>query len=56
MNAGITAGALAAIVAVLVSLPLKSPDDSLLNSASVGHRLPSRRPARGAYVANAYQH
>ena len=35
MNAGITAGALAAIVAVLVSLPLKSPDDSLLNSASV---------------------
>ena len=35
MHAGITAGALAAIVAVLVSLPLKSPDDSLLNSASV---------------------
>ena len=53
MNAGITAGALAAIVAVLASLPLKSPDDSLLNSASVGHRLPSRRPDLGAHVANA---
>ena len=36
MNAGITAGAIAAIIAVLVSLPLKSPDDVLLNSASVG--------------------
>lgn len=35
MNAGITAGAIAAIAAVLVSLPLKSPDDALLNSASV---------------------
>ena len=36
MNAGITAGAISAIIAVLVSLPLKSPDDALLNSASVG--------------------
>ncbi len=36
MNAGITAGAIAAIVAVLVSLPLKSPDDVLLNAGSVG--------------------
>ncbi len=34
-NAGITAGALAAIVATLVSLPLKSPDDPLFNSATV---------------------
>lgn len=36
MNAGITAGAISAIIAVLVSLPLKSPDDALLNSATVG--------------------
>ena len=36
MNAGITAGGISAIIAVLVSLPLKSPDDVLLNSASVG--------------------
>lgn len=36
MNAGITAGAISAIIAVLVSLPLRSPDDALLNSASVG--------------------
>lgn len=36
MNAGITAGAMAAIIAVLVSLPLKSPNDVLLNSATVG--------------------
>lgn len=34
--AGITTGSLAAIVAVLVSLPLHSPDDARLNSASVG--------------------
>ena len=36
MNAGITAGAVSAIIAVIVSLPLKSPDDVLLNSATVG--------------------
>lgn len=35
MNASITAGAIAAIVAALVSLPLTSPDDVRLNSASV---------------------
>ena len=35
MNAGITAGAVSAIVAALVSLPLHSPDDARLNSASV---------------------
>ena len=35
MTPSVTAGALAAIVAVLVSLPLRSPSDTLLNSASV---------------------
>ncbi|MCY4365489.1 MAG: hypothetical protein OXE17_04610 [Chloroflexi bacterium] len=35
MLAGLTAGAAAAVVAVLVSLPLRSPSDTLLNSASV---------------------
>ena len=35
MTAGLTAGSIAAIVAVLVSLPLRSPSDTLLNSASV---------------------
>ena len=35
MFAGLTAGAVAAVVAVLVSLPLRSPSDTLLNSASV---------------------
>jgi len=34
--AGLGAGALAAIIAVLVSLPLESPDDIVLNAASVG--------------------
>ena len=36
MLSGITAGSVAAIVAVLVSLPLRSPSDTLLNSVSVG--------------------
>ncbi len=35
MIAGLTAGSIAAMVAVLVSLPLRSPDDILLNSATV---------------------
>ncbi len=35
MTAGLTAGSIAAIVAVLASLPLRSPSDTLLNSASV---------------------
>lgn len=35
MLAGLTAGSVAAIIAVLVSLPLRSPSDTLLNSASV---------------------
>ena len=34
--AGLGAGAVAAIIAVLVSLPLESPDDIRLNSATVG--------------------
>jgi hypothetical protein len=33
---GLGAGSVGGIVAVLVSLPLKSPDDILFNSASVG--------------------
>ena len=33
---GLGAGAIAAIIAVLVSLPLESPDDIVLNAASVG--------------------
>ena len=32
---GLTAGSVSAIIAVLVSLPLRSPSDTLLNSASV---------------------
>ncbi len=35
MAAGVMAGAVAALIAVLVSLPLRSPSDTLLNSASV---------------------
>ena len=35
MFSGVTAGSIAAIIAVLVSLPLRSPSDTLLNSASV---------------------
>ena len=35
MFAGLTAGAVAAIAAVLASLPLRSPSDTLLNRASV---------------------
>ena len=35
MTPGLTAGSIAAIVAVLASLPLRSPSDTLLNSASV---------------------
>lgn len=35
MTPGLTGGAVAAVVAVLVSLPLRSPSDTLLNSASV---------------------
>lgn len=34
--AGLGAGSVAAIIVVLVSLPLNSPDDILFNSASVG--------------------
>jgi uncharacterized membrane protein len=36
LYAGLGAGALAAIIAVLVSLPLESPDDIVLNAGSVG--------------------
>ena len=32
---GIVAGSIAAVIATLVSLPLRSPDDALLNSATV---------------------
>ena len=35
MLSGLTAGSVAAVIAVLVSLPLRSPSDTLLNSASV---------------------
>ena len=35
MAAGLTAGAFSAIVAALVSLPLRSPEDFLLNTATV---------------------
>ena len=35
MTAGLIAGSLAAMVAVLASLPLRSPSDTLFNSASV---------------------
>ena len=35
MTAGIVAGSIAAVVAALVSLPLRSPDDILLNSVTV---------------------
>ena len=35
MTAGIVAGSISAVVAALVSLPLRSPDDALLNSATV---------------------
>jgi hypothetical protein len=35
MLAGITAGSVAAVLAALMSLPLRSPSDTLLNSASV---------------------
>ena len=34
--AGLSAGAVAAIIAVFVSIPLESPDDIRLNSATVG--------------------
>lgn len=34
--AGLGAGAIGAIIAVLISLPLESPDDIRLNSATVG--------------------
>ena len=36
LTAGLGAGAVAAIVVILISLPLKSPDDILFNTASVG--------------------
>jgi Na+/proline symporter len=36
LYAGLGAGAVAAIIAVLVSLPLESPDDIVFNAASVG--------------------
>lgn len=35
LSAGIVAGSVAAVGATLVSLPLRSPDDALLNSATV---------------------
>ncbi|PKB80633.1 MAG: hypothetical protein BZY88_08270 [SAR202 cluster bacterium Io17-Chloro-G9] len=35
MRAGIAAGSISAVVAAIVSLPLRSPDDILLNSATV---------------------
>lgn len=35
MIAGVIAGSISAIIAALVSLPLRSPDDILLNSATV---------------------
>ena len=35
-SAGLIAGAIAAIVASLISLPLESPDDAVLNTATVG--------------------
>ena len=35
MNAGMFAGSISAVIAALVSLPLRSPDDILLNSATV---------------------
>ena len=35
MLAGLAAGSVAAVIAALVSLPLRSPSDTLLNSASV---------------------
>jgi hypothetical protein len=35
-SAALIAGAIAALVAALVSLPLKSPGDALLNVATVG--------------------
>ena len=35
MRAGITAGSISAVVAAIVSLPLRSPDDIFLNSATV---------------------
>jgi len=63
--AGLGAGSVAAIIVVLVSLPLKSPDDILFNSASVGfmsigfgavcgiawHRSGSNRLLNRRYVA-----
>ncbi len=36
ISAGLGVGSVAAIIAVLASLPLKSPDDIIFNSASVG--------------------
>jgi len=36
ISAGLGVGSAAAIIAVLVSLPLESPDDIIFNSASVG--------------------
>ena len=35
VRGGVIAGSIASLVAVLVSLPLRSPDDALLNSATV---------------------
>ena len=35
MSGGVTAGSVAAMVVALVSLPLRSPDDMLVNSATV---------------------
>ena len=43
--AGLGAGSVAAIVVVLISLPLNSPDDILFNSASVGFMAISVRRA-----------
>ena len=64
MLAGVTAGAVTAVVAALVSLPLRSPDDILMNTATVVvatlaagaasgalWRLLARRPGRVAKFA-----
>ena len=36
MRNGVSAGSIAAVVVVLVSLPLRSPADNVFNSATVG--------------------
>jgi hypothetical protein len=36
ISAGLGVGSVAAIIAILISLPLESPDDIIFNAASVG--------------------